>query len=310
MRHPPHVWADPSYADEPLERLRQDYVTYLRGRAQPVSGETVLKYSKTILSFIRSLERHGEEPTLGALTPSAVNRWVTDQREAGRSEDGIASRLVALKVFSNKYLCKELELTTSDLLRKVPRISPPERPAHVLTEEEREQVLACFDRPTFEDVRNRALVAAYMATGLRFREVLEMPLGSLDKVRGDITVVGKGNRQRLARLSTRALKYVREYLQVRPASESDRLWLCADGEPLNYWGGQTVMRRLRERSGVARLHWHLFRHGFAQGALSRGAHPGMVQEMLGHSTSTMTRRYLGQAKQAEAAKQMPTYAPI
>jgi hypothetical protein len=36
----------------------------------------------------------------------------------------------------------------------------------------------------------------------------------------------------------------------------------------------------------------------------------MVQEMLGHSTSAMTRRYLGQAKQAEAAKQMPTYAPI
>jgi hypothetical protein len=36
----------------------------------------------------------------------------------------------------------------------------------------------------------------------------------------------------------------------------------------------------------------------------------MVQEMLGHSTSVMTRRYLGQAKQVEAARQMPTYAPI
>ena len=310
MLHPQNVWADPAYAEEPLERLRTDYLTYLKGRAQPVSGETVAKYNKTILSFLRSLQRCGDQPTLAALTPAAVNRWVNDQREDGRSEDGIASRLVALKVFSNKYIFKDLELTTCDLLRKVPRISPPERPAMVLTEEEREQILGCFDRPTFEDVRNRALVAIYMATGLRFREVLEMPFGSLDKIRGDITVVGKGNRQRQARLSPRALKYVREYLQLRPRAESDRLWLCAEGQPLSYWGGHMVMKRLRKRSGIARLHWHLFRHGFAQGALAKGAHPGMVQEMLGHSTSTMTRRYLGQAKQVEAARQMPTYAPI
>jgi site-specific recombinase XerD len=67
-------------------------------------------------------------------------------------------------------LYRELELTTVDLLRKVPRITPPDRPAQVLTDEEREQILACFDQPTFKDVRNRALVAAYMATGLRFRD--------------------------------------------------------------------------------------------------------------------------------------------
>jgi hypothetical protein len=36
----------------------------------------------------------------------------------------------------------------------------------------------------------------------------------------------------------------------------------------------------------------------------------MVQEILGHSTSAMTRKHLGQAKRTEAARQMPTYAPI
>lgn len=311
MRHPPTAWTDPSYADEPLERLLGDYLAYLHGRARPVSPGTVDKYRKTLVSFIRSLRSHGDAPTLAALTPGAVNRWVTDQRRQGRSEDGIASRLVALKVFSNKYLYRELELTTGDLLRKVPRITPPDRPAPVLTDEEREQVLACFDQPTFEDVRNRALVAVYMATGLRFKEVLELTLANLDKVHGDLVTVGKGGRERRARLSPRALKYVREYLRDRPRDgESDRLWLRGDGTPLGYWGGMSVMRRLRERSGIARLHWHLFRHGFAQAALGKGAHPGMVQEMLGHATGAMTRKYLGQAKQTEAARQMPTYAPI
>ncbi len=192
-----------------------------------------------------------------------------------------------------------------------PRIIPPERPALVLTEEERERVLSCFDRPTFEDIRNRALIATYMATGLRFREVLLLPLSSLDRARGDIVVLAKGNKERPARLSHRALRYVKEYLQVRPRTEAtDQLWVQADGSPLGYWGGQSIMRRLKERSGIGRVHSHLFRHGFAQVALGKGAHPGMVQEMLGHSTSAMTRRYLGQAKQAEAARQMPTHAPI
>lgn len=214
-------------------------------------------------------------------------------------------------MFSNKYLYRELELTTVDLLRKVPRITPPDRPARVLTEEEREQVLACFDQPTFEDIRNRALAGVYMATGLRFKEVLELTLAHLDKVHGDIVTRGKGGRERRARLSPWALKYVREYLRDRPrGGESDRLWLRADGAPLGSWGGMSIMRRLRARSGIARVHWHLFRHGFAQAALGKGAHPSMAQEMLGHATSAMTRKYLGQAKQTEAARQMPSYAPI
>jgi integrase/recombinase XerC len=139
------------------------------------------KCNKTLLSVIRSLQGQGEKPVLETLTPGAVNRWVKEQRERGLSEDGIASRLAALKVFSNKFVFKQLELTTCDLLRKVPQIVPPDRPAQVLTEAEREQLLACFSEPTFEDIRNRALIATYMATGLRLQEVLELTLSNLDR---------------------------------------------------------------------------------------------------------------------------------
>jgi site-specific recombinase XerD len=97
---------------------------------------------------------------------------------------------------------------------------------------------------------------------------------------------------------------------VRPKSDADQLWLIAEGTPLTYTGAQTIFRRLKSRSGVGRVRSHLLRHGFAQAALAKGAHPGMVQEMLGHTTSSMTRRYLGWAKQEEAARQMPKYSPI
>ena len=310
VRHPPDVWTDPSYADEDLDRLRQVYLDFCRGRAKPASPPTVRKYDQVLISFIRSLTDNGEERVLASLTPTNVNRWVNERRARELSEEGIATHLIALKVFSSKYIYRELELTTVDLLRKVPRITPPEKPAQVLTEQERERVLDCLDQPTFEDVRNRGMLATYMATGLRFKEVLELPYDALDRISGDITVRAKGGKLRPAKVSPRAMKLVREYLRIRPRTDSDRLWLTAAGQPLTYTAGQTIFRRLKKRSGVTRLRSHLLRHGFAQAALAKGAHPGMVQEMLGHSTPTMTRRYLGWAKQEEAAKQMPEFSPI
>ena len=312
MRHPSHVWTDPEYAGESLDRLRREYLEHLKGRSQPVTPETLFKYDRALLALMRSLERQRLPLTLASLTPAAVNAWVQEQRAAGRAEDGIASRLGAVKVFSNKYIYRYLELTTRDLLTKVPRISPPEKPAQPLTDDEVERVLDTFDRPTFEDIRNRGLLAVYIATGLRFREVIELPFSSLDRATGEIKFIrAKGNRERCAWLSPGALKHVRAYLRVRPTTSIDhRLWIQADGRPLSYWGAHSIMRRLRTRSGIARIHWHLFRHGFAQAALRNGADPSTVQEMLGHTTNVMTRRYLGQVRQSEAARKMPKYAPI
>jgi site-specific recombinase XerD len=66
-----------------------------------------------------------------------------------------------------------------------------------LTEEEVERVLDACDRPSYEDVRNKALVACYVATGLRLREVIELPISSLDRVTGEIKLIrATGNKPR------------------------------------------------------------------------------------------------------------------
>jgi len=289
-----------------------EYVRHLEGRSQPVSPDTIDKYRKSLLSLMRSMTRQNVPLVLESLTPAVVSAWIQEQRKAGKSEVGISTRLGAVKIFTNKYLLKHLELTTKDLLTKVPRFTPPEKPAQVLTDDEVQAVLETFSLPTYADIRNKALVATYIATGMRLREVVELPLNSLDRATGEIKFFrGKGSKERCAWISPGALKYVRTYLRIRPRTAEDaRLWIQDDGTPLSVWGVQSVMRRLKERSGIARLHWHLFRHGFCQTALRKGAEIGTVQEMLGHTSNTMTRRYAGQVRQIEAARRMPKYAPI
>ena len=98
MRHPAHVWTDPEFAKKPLEKLVTEYPNHLRGRSQPVSPETMDKYRKALLSMMRSMERQQIPLLLESLTPAAVNGWIQEQRSMGRAEDGIASRLGAVKL--------------------------------------------------------------------------------------------------------------------------------------------------------------------------------------------------------------------
>jgi site-specific recombinase XerD len=292
-------------------RIKAEYLEYLKGRVQAASPGTVDKYAKSLKIFIRSLEQSGEPLVLGSLTPWAANRWVTEQRKEGLKEEGIASRLSALKVFSKKYVCEHLELSNVDLLRKVPRITPPDKPIPALTEDEREAILESFTGGSMESIRNRALLGTYMATGLRFREVIDLELEKTDRISGEITVKVKGGGQRVVRLSPRALKFLKEYLKVRPPnSQSGKLWLTTEGTPLTYWGGQSVFRRLKAKTGLKKLHAHVLRHTFAQVALGKGAERAMVQDMMGHKSDAMSRRYASNVRAQTAARRMPEFSPV
>jgi len=112
----------------------------------------------------------------------------------------------------------------------------------------------------------------------------------------------------MAVLSPKALKALKAYLKLRQ-DKSQSLWLTETGNPFSYWGAQSVFHRLKKRSGVSRLHPHLLRHNFAQVALEKGAERAAVQEMLGHKTEAMTRRYTSGVRQQTAARKMPQFSP-
>jgi site-specific recombinase XerD len=261
--------------------------------------------------LLRTLVKHDVEPVRGSIGPDSVSLWTSDQEERGNVVDSIAVRIISLKTFTNKYICKTLELTTADLLRKIRRPNPKPRPKEVLTDAEVEHLLAAFDQETFEDVRDRALIATLVATGLRRSAVRLLPLSSYDRVSGEFTVEEKGNVVRLGRLGERARKYMRAYLARRPErAKTDQLWVSERGEGLGNSGMEMIIRRAKKRSGITRVHAHLLRHGIAPRAADRDAAVGEIQTLLGHSTPAMARRYAGQALNRQGAKLMVQYSPL
>lgn len=325
MRHPDQVWADPGDADLPLEELCEAYRSHLEGRSKPASPTTIRKYMETIDSFAKSLALHSEPLVLASLTPYAVERWVTDQRRGvlpnrhkGKrgmqsvpcKDDTIASRHAALRAFARSFVFKHLQLTTRDLLDRSGRFDVKPTPKAGFTAAQVEKVLACWDRDTFEDIRDKALIAVFLASGLRFVEVLWLPIDALNRLTGDLHAVGKGSRPRHVRIGERALSLVRAYLRHRPPSEVVELFVTSRGKRISYDGGQSIFRRLKKRSGVAIAHAHRFRHTWAQTALRKGAERALVQDALGHESDAMTRRYSGWVRLETAAAAMPKFAPI
>lgn len=299
------AWADDAMPDLPLARLVAEF---LLSAKKSVSPQTLLKYEKSLRYFVDSLTAAGDEPVLAAVTPAAGDRWIDEMRYRGCKDETILGRQAAVKVFTNRFVFKERELTNYDLLGRWARVKVDPAPKARLTDQELADVLGCFDESP-NGLRDRAFLSVYLSTGLRFDEVRRMTVADVDPVSGEFVVVAKGGKTRPVRMSAGALKSVKRYLRWRRAAEDEpALWTTDEGTPLSYDGAQGIFRRAKKRSGVARLHAHLLRHTFGQAAIERGAERAAVQDMLGHETDAMTRRYTREARARTAAAMMPRYA--
>jgi len=303
--HKAHAWTDDRMPDLPLERLKTEWLLSCK---KTCSGATLGKYDTSLTYFIASIVAAGDEAVLASVTPAAGDRWIDAMRYAGCKDETILGRQAAVKVFTNKFVFKERDLTSYDLLGRWSRVKVDPTPKERLSEVEIRDVLGCFDESPV-GLRDRAFLSVYLATGLRFDEVRRMRVDDVDDVSGEFTVVAKGGKQRPVRLSVSALKAVKRWKRWRTAADGvTALWTTEEGRPLSYDGGMSVFRRVKKRSGVGRVHAHLLRHTVGQAAIEAGAEPSRVQDLLGHETDAMTRRYTREARARMAAQLMPKYA--
>lgn len=308
--HPLKFFVEPEYADLPLPGLAKAFDTWQRSKSKPVKPVSRRKYQFSMASLFHYMADHDVPLTLRYLHPAQVEGWMADYRDQGKSEHGLLSALASIKVFANAFVFKQRDYTLSDPLRKVARFTPPDKEMPVLTQDELEQVLSSFHERSYESVRNRAFVAILMSTGVRLRECRELQLGDYDPVTAELTVTGKGERIRYVSLTERCHKYLKAYLKLRPKQTSPELWVSREGGPLAEAAWVSVLRRLKVQSGVPRLRAHLLRHTFGSHAIDAGAERAAVQDMLGHETDYMTRRYTRAARKRTASAMMPRYSPV
>jgi len=140
------------------------------------------------------------------------------------------------------------------------------------------------------------MIITLLDTGLRISELINLRLEDAHVDQGYLKVMGKGARERVVPIGSVAQKSLQRYMfHFRPEpyyEEQDLFFLTLEGKPLSINAVHLKFTRLGKKSGVKRFHAHLCRHTFATKYLINGGDVFSLQQILGHSSLEMVRRYV------------------
>jgi integrase/recombinase XerD len=132
---------------------------------------------------------------------------------------------------------------------------------------------------------------------LRLAELRNLRLEQLHLDAGFISVIGKGNKERVVPLGRKAIEALNHYLsRGRPKLVSPRspgnVFLTRRGTPFASVTLWLHIKQRVKRAGIARnVTPHMLRHSFASHLLENGADLRIIQELLGHATISTTEVY-------------------
>jgi integrase/recombinase XerD len=140
-------------------------------------------------------------------------------------------------------------------------------------------------------LRNLALLELLYGSGLRATELVSLPRGAVRPGQPFLMVRGKGSKERLVPISSRAETAVAKWLEAGPGG---RPWLFPSGKThLSRVRLFQIVRAMAADAGISpeRVSPHVLRHAFATHLLSGGADLRVLQSLLGHADIATTQIY-------------------
>lgn len=204
----------------------------------------------------------------------------------------VARKAAALRRFY-AFLHEE-GLRADDPGAALPRPVPGRPLPSVLGHGDVDRLFAAVERQVEAGVAGAARLSALMellyGSGLRATELVSLPAGSIAGDRPFLILRGKGGRERMVPLSSRARAAVLRWEAERPASP----WMFPSGQGhLSRVRLHQIVKALAAEAGVPpeRVGPHVLRHAFATHLLEGGADLRALQSMLGHASIATTEIY-------------------
>ncbi len=272
----------------PLSDAVEEYLASLRVEAG-LAPNTIAAYRRDLSQYLDFLD--GKEPDAGA-----VEAFSADVAHRGLAPSTQKRKLSAVKGLHRFCVAEGLRADDPTVLATGPKRPDPFPKA--LDVDEAIALVEAPDTSTRAGRRDAALLEFLYATGSRVSEAVAADVGDLDLEDGLALVTGKGSRQRLVPLGSKAVSALREWLPdrlalVKRTVKGDPLFLNLRGGRLTRQGAFDLVRRSAVRAGIdpARVSPHVLRHSAATHMVEAGADLRTVQEMLGHATISTTQVY-------------------
>lgn len=162
-----------------------------------------------------------------------------------------------------------------------------------LTSSEVTKIDMCYNDNTFLGSRNLAIIHCLVDEGMRSGEVRRLRLSDIDFMKKCIVIrKTKNQKSRVLPLSSKLGAMLSNYLCYRPMSDTDYVFISREGVPFSSSAIKCIFTRLKEHSGIERLHPHLLRHTFASSFILGGGSLELLRIYMGHDDISTTQGYL------------------
>jgi site-specific recombinase XerD len=271
-----------------------------------VADATVRAYRTDVLAFAAWAGRSG------VVDPAQVDRILLRRHLASLSTRGRARATMARRAAALRRYFRWLRRTGVLAVDPAARLSAPPGAARLPRVLSREEVGALLDPPPAaasdalevvdeleEAVRRRddAVLELLYGSGLRVAELCRLDIGDVDLERRQVTVWGKGSKQRTVPVSQPAAAAVGAWLEHRSRLAGPTAAGALLCNRLGRRLGERDVRRLLDRRAASPTNPHALRHTFATHLLDGGADLRVVQELLGHESVATTQVYTHVSKE-------------
>lgn len=275
-----------------MKKELSEFLAYLR-HERNASPHTIAAYERDLRQLADYLEESGVRWTKAGNV--VLRGFLATLHEKKRKRSTIGRKLAAMRSFYEFGLRKKWIAENPAKILATPR--QEKKVPSFLSEEEAAALLDLPSTGKAVDLRDRAILELFYATGIRVSELVGVDLDDIHFDERLVRVRGKGKKERLVPFGRKAAEAVQTYLRVRPG--------LLDRRPeeravfLNYRGGRLtprsvermVRKYIRKTAVSRRISPHSLRHSFASHLLGRGADLRVIQELLGHASLATTQKY-------------------
>ena len=217
------------------------------------------------------------------------------EKKSQLSPESLYLQIASLRAFF-KYAAAE-RLVPADIAENLTLPRRWKRLPKALADTDIEKLLTPPPTATATELCTTAILELAYACGLRLAELRALRLEQLHLNDGFITVIGKGNKERVVPIGRKAVDALNAYLDGgRPALVKPRtpanVFLTQRGTPFAQGTMWARIKARAARAGIPRnLTPHMLRHSFATHLLENGADLRIIQELLGHASISTTEIY-------------------
>ncbi|PSW13081.1 tyrosine recombinase XerC [Photobacterium sanctipauli] len=276
----------PRGLEKPLERFYE----YLRSERE-LSLHTQQNYKRQLTTLAEQLVELGVDEWQ-VVDAGWVRQLASKGMRDGLKASSLSMRLSALRSFFD-YLVSQGYLKANPAKGvSAPRKARP-LPKN-LDVDEMDQLLS-VDEDDPLAIRDRAMMELMYGAGLRLAELVALDVKHVSLRKGDLRVIGKGDKERIVPFAGLAREWVGHWLKVRgqlAAPDEPGLFVSKLGQRISNRNVQKRMAEWGQKQAVSsHINPHKLRHSFATHMLESSGDLRAVQELLGHANLSTTQIY-------------------